>query len=158
MASNSLLECIVYARSAAKDIAARNFSRTATAGAAWDDSRVTEEDEAVVVSHNWHELRKLMWDYVGIVRSNARLARAQNRLSLLQQEIEDYYSSYRVSPDFIELRNLMQVADLIVKSASLRKESRGLHFNRDYPNKLAGARATVLTPPNSASYAATPEW
>lgn len=158
MASNSLLECIVYGRASAKDIGARNQQQDNITSPEWDESRVTEEDEAVVVSHNWHELRKLMWDYVGIVRSNSRLDRAQSRLTLLKREIEDYYARYRVSPDFIELRNLMQVADLIVKSASLRKESRGLHFNKDYPEKLDGARATVLTPANSASYAANPEW
>ena len=158
MASNSLLECIVYGRAAAKNIASRDLDESNKPAPHWDDSRVSEEDEAVIVSHNWHELRKLMWDYVGIVRSNDRLERAQNRLSLLRKEIEDYYSKYRVSPDFIELRNLLQVADLIVKSAAIRKESRGLHFNRDYPEKRPGARATVLTPANTASYSNTPEW
>lgn len=158
MASNSLLECIVYGRASAQDISRRPQQPLTQALPQWDDSRVTEEDEAVVVSHNWHELRKLMWDYVGIVRSNNRLERAQNRLALLHKEIEEYYASYHVSPDFIELRNLMQVADLIVKSATLRKESRGLHYNRDYPQKRDGARATVLTPPNSASYDNSPSW
>lgn len=158
MASNSLLECIVYARASAIDIGQRTRQPVQPNNRSWDDSRVSEEDEAVVVSHNWHELRKLMWDYVGIVRSNSRLQSAQNRLGLLHQEVESYYSQYKVSSNFIELRNLMQVAELIVNSASLRKESRGLHYNRDYPNKRPGARATVLTPANSASYASDPEW
>lgn len=157
MASNSLLECIVYGRASAKDIGSRGDTPSPEVPL-WDESRVSEEEEAVVVTHNWHELRKLMWDYVGIVRSNNRLERAHSRLALLKREVDEYYSQYRVSPDFIELRNLIQVADLIIESASLRKESRGLHFNKDYPQKLDGARATVLTPANSASYSATPEW
>jgi len=157
MASNSLLECIVYGQASATDISARPMQTPPTA-TPWDESRVIEEDEAVVVSHSWHELRKLMWDYVGIVRSNNRLESAARRLNLLKEEIEDYYSRYRVSGNFIELRNLIQVAELIVESAQLRKESRGLHFNKDFPNRLSGARATVLTPPNSASYSAGPDW
>lgn len=158
MASNSLLECIVFARAAAANISQRQLAPKPAASPQWDDSRMSEEDEAVVVSHNWHELRTLMWDYVGIVRSNRRLSSAQERLGLLRKEIESYYSQYRVSSDFIELRNLMQVAELIVRSASLRKESRGLHYNKDYPQKRPGARATVLTPENSASYSARPIW
>lgn len=158
MASNSLLECIVYGRAAAKHIASKSVASPSQGLPAWDESKVSEEDEAVVVSHNWHELRKLMWDYVGIVRSNSRLERASNRLDLLNREVEHYYSQYRVSSDFIELRNLMQVADLIVKSASLRKESRGLHYTSDYPDKKPGARASILTPPNTASYSNAPEW
>lgn len=157
MASNSLLECIVYGQASAADIARRVDEQHEPVGD-WDESRVIEEDEAVVVSHSWHELRKLMWDYVGIVRSNNRLDSAARRLQLLHDEIEDYYSRYRVSGNFVELRNLIQVAELIVESARLRKESRGLHFNKDYPDKLAGARATVLTPPNAATYSAGPEW
>jgi L-aspartate oxidase len=114
---------------------------------AWDASLVTDSDEEVVVAHNWNELRHFMWDYVGIVRTNKRLERAQHRIELLKQEIQDYYSSFRVTPDLIELRNLAVVADLIIRSALSRKESRGLHYNLDYPESSAEfAHPTILQP------------
>ena len=112
----------------------------------WDDSRVTDADESVVISHNWDELRRAMWDYVGIVRTSKRLERALNRVSLLEGEIDEYYSNFHVSNDLIELRNLVQTAELIIRSALARKESRGLHFSRDYPETLPEALDTVLSP------------
>ena len=113
---------------------------------AWDESRVTDADEAVVISHNWDELRRFMWDYVGIVRTNKRLERASHRVALLQGEIHEFYASFHVTRDLLELRNLVQVADLIVRSAQARHESRGLHFSRDYPNLLDEALPTLLSP------------
>ena len=115
----------------------------------WDDSRVTDADEAVVISHNWDELRRFMWDYVGIVRTNKRLERAAHRITLLQAEINEFYSNFHVTRDLLELRNLVQVADLIVRSAHGRHESRGLHFSRDYPSTAELAVPTVLAPPGS---------
>ena len=112
----------------------------------WDESRVTDADEEIVLSHNWDELRRFMWDYVGIVRTTKRLERALHRIHLLEREIDDYYANFRVSNDLIELRNLVQTAHLIVRSAQRRKESRGLHFSRDYPDLLARARGTLLRP------------
>jgi L-aspartate oxidase len=150
MASNSLLECLVFARSAGQDIIAKLAAVEAPPGLpAWDESRVTDSDEEVVVSHNWDELRRFMWDYVGIVRSNKRLERALRRALLLQHEIHEYYSNFRVTNDLIELRNLVQVAELIIRSAQLRKESRGLHYTLDYPEPDADhpPQDTVLTPP-----------
>ena len=114
---------------------------------AWDDSRVTDADESVVISHNWDELRRFMWDYVGIVRTNKRLERAAHRIAMLQGEIQEFYAHFHVTRDLLELRNLVQVADLIVKSAQLRRESRGLHFSRDYPEVAAPAAPTILVPP-----------
>jgi L-aspartate oxidase len=151
MASNSLLECFVYARSAASDIRERwaKVDNPATAPE-WDASRVIDSDEAVVISHNWDELRRFMWDYVGIVRSRKRLERALNRVQLLQREILEYYANYRVSSDFLELRNLAIVAELIIRSALSRRESRGLHYNIDYPNTGPIARDTILVPTNFA--------
>ncbi len=149
MASNSLLECLVFAAAAGQDILAQLPQAPAPAAPpAWDESRVTDSDEEVVVSHNWDELRRFMWDYVGIVRTNKRLQRAQHRVNLLLSEIADYYANFRVTNDLIELRNLALVADLIIRSALTRKESRGLHYNKDYPNTDPVARNTVLTPPN----------
>jgi L-aspartate oxidase len=149
MASNSLLECLVFATSTATDIAAR----LAETGAPpelpeWDESQVTDSDEEVVVSHNWDELRRFMWDYVGIVRTNKRLERALHRVELLQQEIQDYYGNFRVTNDLLELRNLVQVAELIIRSAHMRKESRGLHYTLDYPHTddKQAAGNTVLAP------------
>jgi L-aspartate oxidase len=113
---------------------------------AWDDSRVGDADEAVVISHNWDELRRFMWDYVGIVRTNKRLDRAAHRIALLQGEIQEFYANFHVTRDLLELRNLVMVADLIVRSAQARHESRGLHFSRDYPDLLPQALSTVLTP------------
>lgn len=134
MASNSLLECLVFARSAAQHIKqSLPFIDNKPNIPAWDASRVHPAKEAISISHNWDELRRFMWDYVGIVRSNERLHKAQLRLNLLQQEIEDYYSQYRISSDLLELRNLADVAELIIISALRRKESRGLHYTLDYP-------------------------
>jgi L-aspartate oxidase len=110
----------------------------------WDESRVTDADEEIVISHNWDELRRFMWDYVGIVRTNKRLERARHRIRLLEREIDEYYANFRVTNDLIELRNLVLTADLIVRCAQRRRESRGLHASRDYPDTLARARNTVL--------------
>ncbi|HLD65804.1 MAG TPA: L-aspartate oxidase [Pseudomonas sp.] len=148
MASNSLLECFVYARAAAEDILAR-FDTTPIPPSlpSWDASQVTDSDEDVIIAHNWDELRRFMWDYVGIVRTNKRLQRAQHRVRLLLDEIDEFYSNYKVSRDLIELRNLAQVSELIIRSAMQRKESRGLHFTLDYPDQLPEARDTILVPP-----------
>ena len=149
MASNSLLECLVFGQAAADDIRER-LAATPTPPLVpeWDESRVTDSDEEVVVAHNWDELRRFMWDYVGIVRTDKRLQRAQHRADLLRQEIAEYYGNFRVTNDLIELRNLALVADLIIRSAALRKESRGLHYTLDYPaaDTLTPPRNTVLTP------------
>lgn len=145
LASNSLVECMVFARSASSDILATPMAAPPTVPA-WDDSRVTDADEAVVISHNWDELRRFMWDYVGIVRTNKRLERAAHRITLLQQEIQEFYSAFHVTRDLLELRNLVTVADLIVKSAQARHESRGLHFSRDYPQAADIAQPTTLQP------------
>jgi L-aspartate oxidase len=147
MASNSLLECLVFATAAAETIAAEWDAVPAPPVLPpWDESRVTDSDEEVVVAHNWQELRRFMWDYVGIVRTDKRLARARHRVQLLHREIQEFYGNYRITPDLIELRNLVDVADLIVRSASSRKESRGLHYTLDYPETLAVAEPTVLEP------------
>ena len=151
MASNSLLECLVYAQAVAKKI---NSSITTISEPdfipEWDESRVSDSDEDVVISHNWHELRRFMWDYVGIVRTNKRLERAQHRITLLQKEIQEYYSNCRVTRDLLELRNLSTVAELIIRCAKQRKESRGLHFTLDYPDQSSIARDTVVVPINYA--------
>jgi L-aspartate oxidase len=150
MASNSLLECIVYAESAARHIAGKLDSIPAPdAAPAWDESQVTDSDEDVVISHNWDELRRFMWDYVGIVRTNKRLQRALRRVELLQSEIAEYYGNYKVSNDLLELRNLAMVAELMIRCALSRKESRGLHYTLDYPEMLPEAHDTVLLPANS---------
>ncbi len=154
LASNSLLECLVFARAAAADIVEKQRSRAASRSAslplpsppAWDESRVSDSDEQVVLSHNWTELRRFMWDYVGIVRTNKRLERAQHRIDLLKREIHDYYARHRVSADLIELRNLVHVAELIVRSAAMRKESRGLHYTLDHPQPSAEAVPSVIHP------------
>ncbi|WP_163835053.1 L-aspartate oxidase [Spartinivicinus ruber] len=147
LASNSLLECIVYGRSAAADILLKlPNTQTTPAVPEWDESQVTDSDEDIIIAHNWEELRRFMWDYVGIVRTNKRLQRAKHRIDLLQQEIYEFYSNYKVSNDLIELRNLAVVADLIIQSALQRKESRGLHYTLDYPEQLPVATDTVLTP------------
>ena len=147
LASNSLLECFVYGEAAAQDIIAR-FDELAVPPPirAWDESRVTEADEEVIVQHNWREIRRFMWDYVGIVRTTKRLERAQHRVNLLSSEIDDYYGNFRVTPDLIELRNLLEVARLIVRSALARKESRGLHYTTDFPETAVEALDTVLVP------------
>ncbi|AMP05912.1 L-aspartate oxidase [Collimonas pratensis] len=145
LASNSLLECVVIGRATAKFIEQQE-KPPAIALPAWDESRVTDADEEVVISHNWDELRRFMWNYVGIVRTNKRLERAQHRIRLLKEEIDEYYAHFRISRDLLELRNLVQVASLIVESALSRHESRGLHYSQDYPETLAKALPTVLTP------------
>jgi len=152
LASNSLLECLVFAEAAAEDIRAQlaQAPDAATDLPPWDESRVSDADELVVVSHNWDELRRFMWDYVGIVRTNKRLERAQHRVKLLREEIREYYSNFRINSDLIELRNLVLVAELIIRSAQERRESRGLHYSRDYPQPAPEARDTVLTPDHSA--------
>lgn len=150
LASNSLVECMVFAQATAQAIA-QTTPTPSPALPHWDDSRVSDADEAVVISHNWDELRRFMWDYVGIVRTNKRLERAAHRIALLQDEIQEYYAHFHVTRDLLELRNLVQVADLIVRSAQARHESRGLHFSRDYPELLPQAISTVLTPLNAAS-------
>ena len=147
MASNSLLECLVYGWSAAEDIDRRlGITRPAPALPAWDESRVDDADERVILQHNWHELRLFMWDYVGIVRTTKRLERALRRITLLQQEIDEYYANFRVSNNLLELRSLVQVAELIVRCAMARKESRGLHYTLDYPDQLPESGPTVLSP------------
>ena len=152
MASNSLLECIVYAQAAANHIRETLSEVEAPKAAApWDASRVTNSDEDVVISHNWDELRRFMWDYVGIVRTRKRLERATHRIKLLQKEIQEYYSNYQVGNDLIELRNLAMVAELIIRSAMQRKESRGLHYSLDYPKTSGVARDTILVPTNFAA-------
>ncbi|MGH8750209.1 MAG: L-aspartate oxidase, partial [Burkholderiales bacterium] len=130
LASNSLLECLVFGRAAAQDILEQPAGKPVTLPA-WDESRVTDADEEIVISHNWDELRRFMWDYVGIVRTTKRLERAQHRIRLLHEEINEYYANFRVTNDLLELRNLVMTADLIVQCARLRHESRGLHFSRD---------------------------
>jgi L-aspartate oxidase len=148
LASNSLLECIVFARSAANHIAQHRQSDNKVAIPDWDESKVTNSDEDVVITHNWQELRRFMWDYVGIVRTDKRLLRAKHRVDLLLSEIQEFYTNYKVSNDLLELRNLAMVADLIIRSAMSRKESRGLHFTLDYPDKLESSQPTILTPIN----------
>jgi L-aspartate oxidase len=145
MASNSLLECIVFAAAAAENIKSQLFhAPSASKPKDWDESRVTNSDEEIVIAHNWHELRQLMWDYVGIVRTNKRLQRAKHRIDLLKQEIHEYYSNFKVSKNLIELRNLVLVADLIVQSAMQRTESRGLHYNLDYPKMEKSANKNTI--------------
>ena len=143
LASNSLLECIVFSEAAAKDILAQSPVSMPELPE-WDASRVTDPDEEIVIAHNWDELRRFMWDYVGIVRTTKRLQRAQHRIRLLTREINDFYSNFRVSHDLIELRNLVVTADLIVRCALQRHESRGLHFSRDYPDMLPKAHPSLL--------------
>ena len=145
MASNSLLECIVFAQAAAKDIISQLAQPNSPVTIPnWDESRVTNSDEEIVITHNWHELRLFMWDYVGIVRTTKRLERALRRVELLQQEIDEYYTNFRVSNNLLELRNLVQVSELIIRSALERKESRGLHYTLDYPEPKANPEPTVL--------------
>ncbi len=148
MASNSLLECLVFAKSAAEDISQSLSHKVKLEKLpGWDESQVTDSDEDIVVAHNWDELRRFMWDYVGIVRTNKRLERALNRTSLLKREINEYYGNYKVSGDLLELRNLVVVAELIIRSALQRKESRGLHFTLDYPDMDDNClHPTVLVP------------
>lgn len=152
MASNSLLECLVFADAVCVDITAK-LSSTPTPPPlpSWDDSRVTDSNEEVVVSHDWDELRRVMWDYVGIVRTGKRLERARQRVELLTHEVDEYYSHFRVTNDLLELRNLVQVAELIIRAALLRKESRGLHYTLDFPyqDDKQAPQHTILTPTDS---------
>lgn len=145
LASNSLLECLVFGQAVADDIAAQPALEPPPVKP-WDESRVTDSDEDVVIAHNWDELRRTMWDYVGIVRTDKRLERAAHRVMNLRREVQDYYGNFRITADLIELRNLVTVADLIVRSARMRHESRGLHFSTDYPGMLAEAGDSVLDP------------
>jgi len=162
LASNSLLECLVLAQSASADILER--IERGPAGrpevAPWDESLVTDPDEQIVVSHNWDELRRFMWDYVGIVRTSKRLQRARHRIDLLKEEIRDYYSNFRISNDLVELRNLLSVAELTVLCALERRESRGLHYTLDFPrtNDAGYSRDTVLTPKNFVGRLNGPVW
>ncbi|TRW49593.1 L-aspartate oxidase [Aliidiomarina halalkaliphila] len=147
MASNSLLECVVFARAAAADMQKHMAAAPElTAVRPWDESMVTDSDEEVIIQHNWHELRLFMWDYVGIVRTTKRLERALRRVELLQQEIHEYYANFRVTSNLLELRNLAQVAQLIIQSAMRRTESRGLHYTLDYPEQAPHSAPTILTP------------
>ena len=147
LASNSLLECFVFGEAAAADILARwDEFQAPPPVRAWDESRVTDSDEEVVIKQNWTEIRRFMWNYVGIVRTTKRLERAKHRIQMLQGEVAEYYAHFRVSTDLIELRNLLQCAELIVRSALARHESRGLHYTLDYPKTLAEAKDTVLVP------------
>ncbi|MDD2661861.1 MAG: L-aspartate oxidase, partial [Methylococcales bacterium] len=149
MASNSLLECLVFAERANEDILQKLPGITPPPELLdWDESKVSDSDEEVVVSHNWEELRRFMWDYVGIVRTDKRLSRAMSRVELLKKEIAEYYSNFRVTSDLLELRNLVIVAELIIRCAQQRKESRGLHYTLDYPetDNSKPAQNTVLKP------------
>ena len=147
LASNSLLECFVFGEAVAKHITAywEALPRVPSIRP-WDESRVTDSDEEVVIKQNWTEIRRFMWNYVGIVRTTKRLERAKHRIDLLLSEVEDYYGHFRVTPDLIELRNLLQTADLIVRSALHRKESRGLHYTLDHPATADVPTDTVLVP------------
>ena len=147
LASNSLLECMVFGQAAANDRLAQ-AQKPSVGLPYWDESRVTDADEEVIITHNWNELRRTMWNYVGIVRTSKRLTRAMHRIQMLRDEVDEFYSNFRVSNNLIELRNLLQVAELIVRSAMERHESRGLHYSKDYPNMLDIAVPTVLEPSN----------
>ncbi len=152
MASNSLLECFVFAHSAFNHIKKDLLNiKMPEKISEWDESRVTNSDEEVVVSHNWDEIRRFMWDYVGIVRTTKRLHRAHHRIKLLQSEISEYYGNFRITKDLIELRNLAKVAELIIESALRRKESRGLHYMTDFPvtDDTDAPKNTVIKTKNS---------
>ena len=158
LASNSLLECLVIARSCSsllQKLLPQYPHPPLVSG--WDESQVSDADENVIISHNWEELRRFMWDYVGIVRTNKRLQRAANRIHLLQAEIDDFYRNFKISNDLIELRNLTLVSDLIIRCAMLRKESRGLHYSLDYPDLADTASNSILTPDNSPLSGSTTE-
>ena len=152
MASNSLLECLVFAQAASEHILKLQSQPSLPVPSMpdWDESRVTDSDEEIVVHHNWDELRHFMWDYVGIVRSNKRLQRSQRRVQMLQSEIDEYYGNFRVTNDLLELRNLVMVAELIIRSAIRRQESRGLHYNINYPytDDSRSPQNTILVPDN----------
>jgi L-aspartate oxidase (EC 1.4.3.16) len=148
MASNSLLECIVYGRAAAAHVTEHlgTYTHRSYALPAWDASQVTDSDEDVIITHNWAEVRRFMWDYVGIVRTDKRLTRALNRVELLAREVQDFYANYRVTADLIELRNLVVVAELIIRCALKRQESRGLHYTLDHPDLSKHPNDTILIP------------
>ena len=148
LASNSLLECLVFGEAVAKHILQSKIDTTSFDLPHWDESRVTDADEEILITHTWNELRRFMWNYVGIVRTNKRLSRALHRIHMLRDEVHEFYTNFKVSHNLIELRNLLQVAELIVESAIARHESRGLHFSRDYPKQLKIAKPTVMTPSN----------
>ncbi len=161
LASNSLLECLVIGKSVAEDINTNidSWKLYDNALPSWDESRVSDPDEQIVVSHNWDELRRFMWDYVGIVRTTKRLQRAHHRIRLLSDEIRDFYSNFRISNDLIELRNLVLVSDLIVQCALSRHESRGLHYTLDFPDMLSPHSVdTVLVPSNYVGRQHGPDW
>ncbi len=160
LASNSILECLVLAKSAASDISQRLMKKEEKLPSLpdWDESKVSDPDERIVVSHNWDELRRFMWDYVGIVRTNKRLERAKNRIQLLQEEIKEYYGNFKVNNDLIELRNLATVSELTIECALTRKESRGLHYTLNYPDSNEFATDTILTPNNFVDHAPIREW
>ncbi|WP_158366633.1 L-aspartate oxidase [Candidatus Williamhamiltonella defendens] len=146
IASNSLLECLVYGWSAAEDILAHlPQSHLSHVLPDWDESRVHNSDEQVVIQHNWHELRLFMWDYMGIVRTTKRLERALRRINTLKQEVNEYYAHFCISNHLLELRNLLQTAELMVRCAIMRKESRGLHYTLDYPNQLQKPQLSILS-------------
>jgi L-aspartate oxidase len=145
LASNSLLECLVYSDLVSENILMDNYKHTYTLPK-WDESRVTDADEEVLITHTWNELRRFMWNYVGIVRTNKRLSRALHRIDMLRDEVDEFYINFKISANLIELRNLLQVSELIVISAINRKESRGLHFSRDYPKTLKTGKASTLDP------------
>lgn len=147
LASNSLLECLVFGKAAADDILSQP-AKTSPLLPYWDESRVTDADEEVLITHTWDELRRFMWNYVGIVRTDKRLSRALHRIHMLRDEVHEFYSNFKISNDLIELRNLLQVAELIVESAISRKESRGLHYSKDHTNLEAEPIPTVLEPSN----------
>jgi len=150
LASNSLLECLAFSQSCALDIEVQGLQPTISLPD-WDESRVTDADEEVLITHTWDELRRFMWNYVGIVRTTKRLSRALHRIHMLRDEVGEFYSNFKVSHDLIELRNLLQVAELIVRCAIDRHESRGLHFSKDYPDLLPEAIPSVLAPDNYTS-------
>ena len=155
LASNSLLECVVLGRTCATHILGTPPA-AAPALPDWDESQVEDADEQVVIAHNWDELRLMMWNYVGIVRTTRRLERALHRIELLKSETREYYANFRVNRDLLELRNLVDCAELVVRSALMRHESRGLHYSRDFPHALPVSFATVLTRPAQSSAQAGP--
>jgi L-aspartate oxidase len=140
-----LLECIVFAKSCAQHINENTLENSSYVIPKWDDSRVAPSKEKVVIAHLWHEIRLIMWNFVGIVRSNNRLKSAYLKIQQINKEVDEYYQVYTVTEDLIELRNLAQTSKIIVESALARKESRGLHFNQDFPNQLNETENTVLT-------------
>ena len=145
LASNSLLECLVFSSTAASSILNDDFTHDYQLPK-WDESRVTDADEEVLITHTWNELRRFMWNYVGIVRTNKRLSRALHRINMLRDEVGEFYKNFKISSNLIELRNLLQVAELIVLSSIERKESRGLHYSKDFPKPAKIAKNTILNP------------